>query len=137
MGPRRFRPIEKQGAKPAPARVCPLDQIVHQAEPPDQRLHEAYRARRVLLDRGNELFVRSGEAFRVGRRPDCRRSRPGLDQAHFAEHLARLQRVDRPGVGALTDDDFDRPADDEERRVAVVAFDDDRVSGLERDVLHA
>jgi hypothetical protein len=72
----------------------------------------------------------------VGQRLDRGGSRPGLDQRHFAKNFALVQRVDAPGVGALTDDDFDRSGNDEECCIARVSRGDDRVSGFERYRLH-
>ena len=99
-----------------------LEQFVHFAQAPHQRLHEADGAFRIRLDRGDEFLIGGGKAFRVARRFDSRGSRPRLDQAHFAEHLAGLQPAHGPGVRAAPDDDVDRSADDEERRIALVAL---------------
>ena len=84
----------------------------------------------------DEVLIGGGEAFRVACRGDGRGSRARVDQAHFAEHFTGLKPANSLGSVAAADGDIDHPADDEERRIALLALTDDRLSGLERNLLH-
>src|SRR4029077_715502 len=113
-----------------------LKQFVGLAKTPHQRLHETDGAFRVFLDRCDEVLIGRGKAFRITRCGDGRRSRSRIDQAHFAKHFASLKPANCPNFVAAADFDIDHPAHDEERGVALLPFTDDRLSGLERNLLH-
>ena len=112
------------------------DALVHLAQPADQRLHELDRAFRVGLGGGDELVVGGHQAFDVGHGLDGGRSRPRVDQAHLAEHVAGAERADALGLGAFADAHLDRTRDDEKGGVAGLAFGEDRIPGIEFDGLH-
>jgi hypothetical protein len=67
-----------------------------------------------------------------GKRADRGGARDGIDDAHFAEEVARMERGQRDGVRAVgVLDDFDVAFDEDEERVALVAFADDPRAGGE------
>ncbi len=108
--------------------ICP--------EPPDQRLHEADGAFRVVLDRRDELLVgRGGHSTSVTALTVAERG-PGSIR-HISPNTSRSTACRRPRLGALADFDLDRSIHDVERRIALVPFGDDDLSGLERHGSHA
>ena len=120
-----------EAAQAAPVGVDLLHEFVHLAQAAHQRLHEGDGAFGVVLERADELVVGHFEAFDVALGDDRGGARAGFDQAHLAEHLAGLERADPPAPAP--DQNLDRARDDEEGRVALVAFAKDGVSGPESD----
>ena len=112
------------------------EQIVHLAQLPHEAPHIDDRPWRIVLHQGDELVVRGRDAFGIGHRLDRGGSRAGLDQAHFAEHVARAQRRDGLGFRLPADADLDRARDDEECGVAVFPLGNNRIPGPEFDGLH-
>ena len=83
-----------------------------------------------------ELLVAGDAALDVSDGANRRGTRPGVDQAHLAEHVARPESAERLGLAALPDADLHRPRDDDIGRIAGLALGDDPVPGRKSDGLH-
>ena len=117
--------------------VDPRHPLVGPAQAADEGSRQLDHPFRLDLARGVEILVAGDAALDVGDGADRRRARPGVDQAHLAEHVARAEGAEGLDLAACPDADLDRARDDDVGRVAGLALGDDPVPGSESDGLHA